>query len=81
LAKTKAMKNNEIHIGELIIRKLKVEKRSVKWLAEEIYTNPSNLHKLLKKSSINTATLQKIAKVLKCEFLISDEKIGVKGSK
>jgi DNA-binding Xre family transcriptional regulator len=73
------MNNNEIHIGNLILRKLEEDKRSVTWLAEEIYTDPSNLHKLLKKKSISTATLQKIAKVLKCEFFINDDRIGVKG--
>jgi DNA-binding Xre family transcriptional regulator len=71
--------NNEIHIGNLILRKLEEEGHSIRWLAVKIYTDPSNLHKLLKKSSINTATLQKIAKVLKCEFFISDDKIEVKG--
>jgi DNA-binding Xre family transcriptional regulator len=72
------MKNNEIHIGNLILQKLEEENRSVAWLAEKIYTDQSNLNKLLKKSSINTATLQKIAKVLKCEFIISEEGVGLK---
>jgi DNA-binding Xre family transcriptional regulator len=78
IAKIRTMSNDEIDIGELILQKLKEDDRSVNWLAEKIYTDPSNLHKLLKKNSINTATLQKISKVLKCEFFISNAKVGLK---
>ena len=62
------MNNDEIDIGELILQKLKEEKRSVRWLAKKIDKDPSNLRKTLKKNSMNTALLKCIAKALKCSF-------------
>ena len=44
------MKNDDVHFGELIKQKLKEEKRSVAWLADEIDTDLSNLRGKLKKS-------------------------------
>jgi len=62
------MNNPHIHIGELIHQKLKEEKLSVAWLARKIYTDPSSLHKKLKKNSINTDLLCRISKALNCSF-------------
>jgi len=58
------MNNNEIHIGDLIIQKLKEKKRSIRWLAGEILVDPSNLHKRLKKQTIDTKLLRNISKAL-----------------
>jgi hypothetical protein len=60
--------NNNIHIGKLILQKLKEEERSVAWLAEKIYTDPSNLRKRLKKKSMDTELLVHISKILNYNF-------------
>jgi len=62
------MNNNEIDIGKLILQKLKEVKRSVAWLAEKIYTDPSSLRKKLKKGSMNTDLLRRISKALNYKF-------------
>ncbi|MCL2291059.1 MAG: XRE family transcriptional regulator [Bacteroidetes bacterium] len=62
------MKNYHIHIGELILQKLKKEKRSVAWLAGEVFIDPSNLRKVLKKKSMDTSLLQRISKALQYNF-------------
>ena len=59
------MNNNEIHIGDLIIQKLKEKKRSIRWLAGEILVDPSNLRKRLKKKSMDTELLRNISKALR----------------
>ena len=59
----------DIDIGELIKGKLKEEKRSVAWLAKKVYIDPSNLHKRLKKKSMDTDLLYRISKSLNYEFL------------
>jgi hypothetical protein len=62
------MKNNEIHIGNLILQKLEEEKRSLAWLVSKLYTDSSSLHKTLKKRCINTATLERINEALGYNF-------------
>ena len=62
------MNNNEIHIGDLILQKLKDEKRTVEWLADEIRVDPSNLRKRLKKKSMDTELLRNISKALRFWF-------------
>jgi hypothetical protein len=49
LQKYNTMNNNHLPIGDLILQKLKEEKRSVAWLADKICIDPSSLRKRLKK--------------------------------
>jgi len=62
------MNHYEIHIGDIILQKLKDEKRSVAWLAGEISVEPSALRKKLKKQSMDSALLQRISNTLCCNF-------------
>jgi hypothetical protein len=62
------MNNNEIHIGDLILQKLKKEKRTVEWLAGEIEVEASTLRRRLKKKSIDTDLLYCISNTLHCNF-------------
>ena len=64
------MNNSHIHIGDLILQKLKEEKRTVEWLADEILADPSNLRKKLKKQSMDSKLLYIISKVLQCNFFM-----------
>ena len=62
------MSTHHIHIGDLILQKLREEKLSVAWLAAKINIDPSNLHKKLKKKSMDTDLLHQISKVLDYMF-------------
>ena len=62
------MSNPNMNISELILQKLKEEKRSVAWLAKKIFMDPSNLRKRLKKNSMNTELLRRISKALDYKF-------------
>ena len=62
------MNNSNIPIGELILKKLKEEKRSVAWLAREVFVESSTLRKKLKKQSIDTELLRNISKALRFWF-------------
>jgi len=59
----------DIHIGNIVKEKLAAEKRSVAWLAEKVYKDPSNLRKILKKKSMDIDLLQRISKALHHNFL------------
>jgi len=62
------MRNYDIQIGDLILEKLKEEKRTVRWLAKEMNTDPSNLRKRLNKNSMDTERLRLISKALNYNF-------------
>ncbi len=57
-----------IHIGEEIRKKLAEEERSYAWLARRLFMDPSNVSKLLQRSSINTDLLLRISCVLNEDF-------------
>lgn len=57
-----------IHIGEIIRKKLAEEERSSAWLARKLFMDPSNVSKLLQRSSINTDLLLRISTVLHEDF-------------
>ena len=60
--------NNNTPIGDLILQKLKEEKRSVAWLAGKICIDPSSLRKRLKKNSMNIELLRSISSSLNYNF-------------
>jgi hypothetical protein len=63
------MNNPQIHIGELILQRLKEEKLSVRWLALKVKKDPSNLRRTLKKRSMDSDLLLNISEVLHYDFL------------
>ena len=64
------MDKEEIHIGYLIKKKLKEDGQSKKWLAKEIGCCRTNIYKILDKSSIDTALLQRIAITLRKNYFV-----------
>ena len=68
IVKNDTMNNPNIHIGELITQKLEEEKLSVRWLAYKVDRDPSNLHKILKKKSMDSDLIQRISEVLHYDF-------------
>jgi len=60
--------NEKIHIGELILQKLKERERSIAWLAKKIGCDRSNLYKRLKKDDISMKLLSRISSILDFDF-------------
>jgi len=60
--------NVSIHIGEVIKNELEERNRSVAWLADKIYCDPSNLRKILKNAHISTDLLCRISVALDKDF-------------
>ena len=57
-----------IHIGKLIIQKLKENGQAVSWLAEKVNSDRSNFYRILKRKYIDTQMLLKISEVLNFDF-------------
>jgi hypothetical protein len=57
-----------LHIGNEILQQLKVQERSVAWLARKIYCDPSNLCKQLKGEHLHTELLYRISIALEKDF-------------
>lgn len=64
-----------LHIGSKIEAELKEQRRSVQWLAKELYCDRTNVYKILKKESIDTNLLYRISKILSYNFFkhLSDD--------
>ena len=61
--------HDEIHIGKLIIEKLKREERSVAWLARQVNRDDANFGRLLKNSNhIHSELLLRISIALQENF-------------
>ncbi|MDR1672168.1 MAG: helix-turn-helix transcriptional regulator [Bacteroidales bacterium] len=58
----------EIHIGELIRRKMKEERYTAAWLAKQLECDPSNIYKIFKNYRIDTDSLLKISRLLHHDF-------------
>lgn len=57
-----------IHIGSIIEQELRRQRRSVSWLAKELYLDRSNVYRLLKRRSIDTDMLVRVSHVLGRDF-------------
>ena len=69
---------NKIHIGIIIIELLKIRLMSVFAFAEKINCTPRNAYKIFSKSSLDSALLAKISKVLGQNlffYYLTDEEI------
>ena len=61
--------NEKIHIGELILKKLKEKERSIAWLARQVSCDSDNLRKTLKNNQdIYTNLLFRISMALEEDF-------------
>ena len=54
----------DIHIGNIIRQKLQEQERSGAWLARKLYTDPSNMSKILKRKHIDAGLLLRISLIL-----------------
>ena len=63
-----AMEHNNIHIGQLIRTQLKVDERSVSWLAREIGCSRKHLYKVFRKPSLDGELLLSISLAMNFNF-------------
>lgn len=69
--------NEEVHIGELIKKKLKEEERTVSWFARKLHCDRSNVYKIFKKTNIDIELLRKISVIFNHDFFkILSEKMN-----
>ena len=62
------MEHNNIHIGQLIRTQLKVDERSVSWLAREIGCSRNHLYKVFRKPSLDGELLLCISLAMNFNF-------------
>lgn len=55
-------------IGELIKKELERQERSVSWFAKKLSCNRANIYNIFQRSSVDTALLLRISKILKYNF-------------
>ena len=60
--------NFMVHIGKCIEHELRSQRRSVKWLADQLFCDRSNVYRLLQRESVDTAQLMRISRILECNF-------------
>ena len=61
-------RNTDLHIGEIICRKIKEQGRTQEWLAKQISCTSSSLSRILGNKSINTEQLMNISVAMECNF-------------
>ena len=59
-----------IHIGSLIEQELRRQGRTVTWFADMLHCDRTNVYKIFKKQSIDTALLEKISTILQHNFFL-----------
>lgn len=64
----------KIHLGNIIKKKLKQDGRSVRWFAEQMNSDRSNMYKLLSRSHLSTDFLLRASRIVHHDFFqdISD---------
>lgn len=59
-----------IHIGSLIEQELRRQGRTVTWFADMLHCDRTNVYKIFKKESIDTALLENICIILRHNFFL-----------
>ncbi|MCL2328924.1 MAG: XRE family transcriptional regulator [Bacteroidetes bacterium] len=60
--------NHKIHIGKIIQSKMNEQGRRASWLARQLPCDRSNVYRIFKCPSIDTALLVKISEILNYNF-------------
>lgn len=65
---------NEIHLGNIIKKRLEYDGRSIRWFAEQMNSDRSNMYKLLSRSHLSTDFIIRASKIIEHDFFkdISD---------
>lgn len=60
--------SNEIHLGNIIKQRLEQDGRSVRWFAEQMNSDRSNMYKLLSRSHLSTDFIMRASKIIEHDF-------------
>lgn len=60
--------DNNIHIGKAIKAKMQDQGRSVKWIAEKLCYERTNVYSIFRRKSIDTDLLYRISVILEYDF-------------
>jgi hypothetical protein len=58
----------EIHLGNIIKKRLEYDGRSVRWFAEQMNSDRSNMYKLLSRSHLSTDFIIRASKIIEHDF-------------
>lgn len=61
---------SQFHVGSLIRTELVRQQRSVAWLADQLGILRPNCYRLLRATSLHTATLMRVSVVLQHDFFV-----------
>jgi len=64
------MIENEIHVGKMIQKKMEEEGRAVRWLAQKLSCNRSNIYKIYEKPNMDVKQLLHISRILHHDFFM-----------
>lgn len=59
---------SELHIGQMVERELRHQRRSVAWFASQLFCDRTNAYKLLKRRNIDIEQLIRISVILDHNF-------------
>lgn len=59
---------SELHIGQMVERELRHQRRSVAWFASQLFCDRTNAYKLLKRRNIDIEQLIRISVILNHNF-------------
>ena len=59
---------SELHIGQMVERELRQQRRSVAWFASQLFCDRTNAYKLLKRRNIDIEQLIRISVILDHNF-------------
>jgi len=59
---------NNIHLGNIIRKRLKHDGRTVRWFAEQMNSDRSNMYKLLSRSHLSSDFVMRASKIIKHDF-------------
>jgi len=59
---------HDIHIGQMIQSKMKADRRTAQWLAQQLNCAVSNIYKIYEKPTISIDLMLRIAPLLQIDF-------------
>jgi plasmid maintenance system antidote protein VapI len=59
---------DKIHVGNIIKKRLKQDGRSVRWFAEQMNSDRSNMYKLLSRSHLSSDFVMRASKIIEHDF-------------
>jgi len=59
---------DKIHVGNIIKKRLEQDGRSVRWFAEQMNSDRSNMYKILSRSHLNSDFVMRASRIIEHDF-------------